>query len=175
MSGINGTKSGTTITGPLRFRRYKSASNAGLFATGEFRDLDYANTAEMKITNAQLLTLFSVGFQVLAAPSQVGNYIEILRFTIINRNTGVAYAAGGALQLSYGTGVTTPASATLAATFLTSPTVPQIATVLGALGSAALNTAILNKAINLVAATQDFTTGTGDALLFVDYRVRTAA
>lgn len=174
MAGINGTRSGTTITGPLRFRRYKNAVNAGLFKTGEFRDLDYANTQELLITNAQLLTLFSVGFPVLAAPTLVGDYIEVIRFTLINRNTGVAYAAGGALQLSYGTGVTTPASATVAATFLTSPTVKQMIMVAGALPTAAA-TAILNKGINLVAATQDFTTGTGDALLFVDYRVRTAA
>jgi hypothetical protein len=126
---------------------------------------------QFNVPNAQVLTLFSVG--TLLIPAQgAGTLIVPGTLELENIFGTAAFAAGGAIQLSYGTGVTNPASATIAATFLTSPTANQIIRVGGLLGST-LSSAVLNTGIYLTAATADFTTGGGSLRGRLSYRVDT--
>lgn len=128
-------------------------------------------TTTVTIANAEVKTLFSVGTQLLPAPG-AGNAWVIDSMTVENVYLTAAFAAGGAIQASYGTGVTTPASATIAATFLTSPTANQMVTVAGAMAST-LSSTVLNKAITLDAATADFTTGGGSLIVKLKYHLFT--
>lgn len=129
--------------------------------------------ASFAVSSAEIKTLNSVGKQLLAAPG-AGLFYDV-ESVYLDYTYGTAqYASGGALQLSYGTGTTTPASATVAATFLTSPTGNQLIRAAGALASS-LSSAVLNKAITLVAATGDFTTGDGTLVAIVRYRILSGA
>lgn len=125
-------------------------------------------TIKVPLTSAQIKTLFSAPTAVLAAPGAGAAY-DILDAFLDYAYGTTQYAAGGAIQLSYGTGVTTPATATVAATFLTSPTASQAIKVAGALASSLLS-AVANKAIYIAAATADFTTGDGTINLIINYR-----
>jgi hypothetical protein len=125
----------------------------------------------VNVTNAQVKTLFSVGTQLLPAPG-AGNAWVIDSMTVENVYLTAAFAAGGAIQASYGTGVTTPATSTIAATFLTSLTANQMVTVAGAMAST-LSSTVLNKAITLDAATADFTTGGGSLIVKLKYHLFT--
>lgn len=123
------------------------------------------------IANAAVKTLYSVGTTLLPAPG-AGNAWVIDEMYVENVYLTAAFAAGGAIQASYGTGVTTPATATIAATFLTSPTANEIIAVAGALASS-LSSNVLNKAITLAAASADFTTGGGSLIVKLRYRLLT--
>jgi len=126
----------------------------------------------VNIANAAVKTLFSVGTTLLPAPG-AGNAWIIDSMTLENVYLTAAFAAGGAIQASYGTNsVTYPATATVAATFLTSPTANQMITVAGAMAST-LSSNILNKAITLDAATADFTTGGGSLIVKLKYHLFT--
>lgn len=131
----------------------------------------YFATATVTLTNAQILALFATPVQLLPAPG-AGNAWDVLDMVLENKNAGVAYAAGAAIQASYGTGVTTPATATVAATFLTSPTAPQMIKVAGVLATT-LSSAVVNTAVNITNATQAFTTGTGTMVVKITYRLLT--
>lgn len=126
-------------------------------------------TSVVTLTNAQILALFTTPIAVVPAQG-AGTLINVIDAVFENANTGVAYAAGGALQLSYGAGVTNPATATVAATFLTSPTVKQVIKTVGALASTAAS-AVVNTAVNVTNATANFTTGTGTVRVIVHYTV----
>ncbi len=124
------------------------------------------------IVNADVLTLFSVGKILLPAPG-AGNMWDIIQMVVENKFLTAAYAAGGAIQLTYGnSGVTIPATATIAATFLTSPVADQVIKVAGALATN-LSSDILNKAVSLNAATANFTTGAGSLRVRIAYRLLT--
>lgn len=123
------------------------------------------------LTNAQLLALFTTPIQLLPAPG-AGNMWDILDMTLENKFLTAAFAAGGAIQASYGAGVTTPATATVAATFLTSPAASSVIKVAGALAQA-LSTAVLNTAVNITNATANFTTGAGSVVVKLTYRMVT--
>lgn len=134
---------------------------------------DVLQLATVTIPNASVKTLFSVGTQLLPAPG-AGLFYE-LDSIILNYLYGTTqFTSGGAIQASYGSGVTTPASATVAATFLTSPTANQIIKAGGAIAST-LSSTVLNKAVNLAAATADFATGDGSLVCLVKYRILPAS
>ena len=126
-------------------------------------------TATVAIPNAQVLTLYSVGVQLVAAQG-AGTLIEVVSVLLENVYKTAAFQAGGVIQASYGTGVTTPASATVAATFLTSPSANQAIILAGAVASG-LSSAYVNTAVRLACATQDFTVGGGSVIVQVVYRV----
>lgn len=150
---------------------------ANLGTAGNSAILDNRNGAGVvqtyttTITNAQILALFTTPIQLLPAPG-AGNAWDVLDMWVENKNAGVAYASGAALQASYGTGVTNPATATIATAFLTSPTAPQSVKVAGAAASA-LTSAYANQAINFTNATQNFTTGTGTLIVKISARLIT--
>ncbi len=123
------------------------------------------------VANAAVKTLYSVGTTLLPAPG-AGNAWIVDEMYVENVYLTAAFAAGGAIQASYGTGVTTAATSTIAATFLTSPTANQMIAVAGALASS-LSSNVLNKAITLAAATADFTTGGGSLIVKLRYRLLT--
>lgn len=123
------------------------------------------------IANAAVKTLFGTGTALVAAQG-AGTLIEILSLLLENVYLTAAFTAGGAIQASYGAGVTIPASATVASTFLTSPAASQSILVAGALASN-LSSAVLNTAVNLACATQEFATGAGSLIVKVAYRVHT--
>jgi hypothetical protein len=128
-------------------------------------------TVTVLVPNSAVLTLYSAPTALIPAPG-AGNMIDVVDMVVENSYLTAAFASGGAIQASYGSGVTTPATATIAATFLTSPTANQIVKVQGALASS-LSSAVLNTAVNLAAATQNFTTGGGSLIVKVSYRVLT--
>lgn len=123
------------------------------------------------LSNAQILALNGTPVQILPAPGATSAW-DVIDMVLENKNTGVAYANGGAIQLSYGSGTSVPASATVAATFLTSPTAAQMIKVAGALASTAA-TSVLNKAINITCASAEFITGTGTMIVKVQARLLT--
>jgi hypothetical protein len=129
-------------------------------------------TATFPISNALTKTLFSVGVPLLPTPG-VGNMWEIDSIVVENVFLTAAFAAGGAIQASYGAGVTTPASATIPAAFLTGPTANQVVKVMGVVASTLASTT-LNIPVRLAAATADFTTGAGSLIVKVSYRLLTA-
>jgi hypothetical protein len=134
---------------------------------------DVLQLATVTIPNAAVKTLHSVGTQLLPAPG-AGLFYDVDSI-ILNYIYGTAqFAAGGAIQASYGTGTTNPATATVAATFLTSPTANQIVKASGAIASE-LSSVVLNAALTLAAATADFTTGDGSLVVLVKYRVLPAS
>jgi hypothetical protein len=129
------------------------------------------STVTVPITNAQVLAMFTTPIQLVAAPG-AGNMINVIDMTVENVFLTAAFAAGGAIQASYGAGVTTPATATIATTFLTAPAANQVIKVAGALASA-LSSAVLNTAVNLTCATANFTTGGGSLIVKLRYAVQT--
>lgn len=126
-------------------------------------------TAVFTLTNAQTLALNSAPVQLLPAPGATAAY-DIIDMVLENVYATGAFAAGGAIQASYGTGTTVAATATVAATFLTAPTANQMIKVAGAMASTA-KSSIANAAIYLAAATADFTTGAGYLKVWLNYRV----
>lgn len=128
-------------------------------------------TVTVAIANAAVKTLFSAPTTVIPAQG-AGTLVEVQSMVLTHVYLTAAFAAGGAIQLSYDTGVTNAASATIAATFLTSASANQSTKVAGALAVTA-NSALLNKKIILAAATADFTTGGGSLIAKIAYRTWT--
>lgn len=128
-------------------------------------------TATIPISNANVKLLFGTGSILVPAPGTT-SAIDLIDMVIENVFLTAAYTAGGVIQASYGTGVTVPASATIAATFLTSPTASQMIKVQGALAST-LSSSVLNKALYLNCATQEFATGAGSLIVKINYRILT--
>ena len=127
--------------------------------------------AKVLIPNAQVLTLFSVGTSLLLPAAGAGTITVIDDMVIENVFLTAAFASGGAIQANYGSAsVANAASATVAATFLTGPTASEIIKVAGAVPSQ-LSSAVVNTAIYLTCATQDFATGAGSLIVWVRYHV----
>lgn len=129
------------------------------------------------LAKATTTTLNDTPFAVTPVPP-AGSYIDVLDWTLVNKNNGTAYASGGVITLGYGNNNTAGAptysasAATVAATFLTSPTVTQVIKTAGALATQAASN-ILGKAIFIMNATGDFTNAGASPTLevIVNYRV----
>jgi hypothetical protein len=127
-------------------------------------------TATVPIANAAVLTLFSVGAAIVAAPA-AGSYLDVESMILLNIYKTAAYANGGAIQLNYAAAaVTLPATATVAATFLTSPVANQMIKVAGSLATQ-LSSSVMAAGLWLTAATADFITGAGSLVCIVKYRI----
>jgi hypothetical protein len=130
-------------------------------------------TAQFTLTNAQVLGMEATPVELLPAPGTNSVYV-INKATLVNLNTGTAYANGGAITIGYGTTAATNAlSGTVAATFLTSPTATEIITVAGGVTSATAGTSLLNEPIYITNATAPFITGTGTLQIQLEYSLIT--
>jgi hypothetical protein len=121
------------------------------------------------LSNAQILNLSSTAVQLLPAPG--ANYFyNILKATVVNESGGTAYSAGGAITIGYGTAANTQAlSGTIASTFLTSPTVAQVIQLAGANLASTTEALYDNQPISMLAATANFTTGSGTLKVSLTY------
>lgn len=122
------------------------------------------------LTNAQILALNTTPVQLLANADANSMYY-VTQAVVVNLNTGVAYASGGAIEIGYGTTtVTTEAlSGTIAATFLTTPIVPHVITLAGAQIADTTASTYAGKGIWINNATGNFTTGTGTLSVTLSY------
>lgn len=114
------------------------------------------------LTNAQILALNTTAVKLAPAPGS-GYFWNVIKATVVNENTGTAYASGGAITIGYGptSGLTQALSGTIAATFLTSPTVAQVIQLAGAYLASSTESTYDNQPLYINAATGNFTTGTG--------------
>jgi hypothetical protein len=103
--------------------------------------------------------------------ADTNSYYQIVQATLVNLNTGTAYANGGAITIGWGTttATTQALSGTIAATFLTSPVVAQVIALQGVeIASSTLSTYI-GKGIWITNATAPFITGTGTLQITLQY------
>jgi hypothetical protein len=124
------------------------------------------------VTNAQILLLFTTAVQLLPAPG-AGSFYNIIKATLVNENTGVAYTSGGALTVGYGptSGLVQALSGTIAATFLTSPVVSQVIQLAGVNLASSTESTYDNQPIFINAATANFATGTGTLRVSLVYTI----
>lgn len=124
----------------------------------------------VSIPLAAVRTLHSVPVQLLPNADATSMYY-VTQAVFINRNTGTAYAGGGALTLGYGTTTSTTQalSGTVAATFMTSPVVDEVITLAGAQIADTTASTYLGKGLWLTAASADFTLGAGSLDVTIQY------
>ena len=143
--------------------------NRGLAAGGSA----LLQTAQVAITNAQVLAMYGSTPPLLVAAPPAGSLIQVVSMTLEAIYNTAAFTSGGAIQANYGALVAAPATATIPSTFLTSFSANQLATVGGATG-------VLTKAntvglgLYLTNASGAFVNGSSGAstlLATVNYRV----
>ena len=130
-----------------------------------------ATSVTVTLTNAQVLGMYAAPVELLPAPDANSMY-QLTGATLVNLNTGVAYASGGVLIVQYGSTVhgagTDALSGTVAATFLTSPTATQVITVGGNVTTTA-GSATLGNGIYISNQTGAFTSGTGTLQVLLNF------
>ena len=143
----------------------------GLFEATQYFTAMGTQRQVVTLTNAQVLALYATPVQLLPAPG-VGLAYVVNKATLIDENTGTAYASGGAITVGYGTTASTSALAsTVAATFLTSGTTYQWIAESGVLNSVITAANATNQPIYITNATGAFTTGTGTLKVVIEYMV----
>lgn len=132
--------------------------------------LEALNVNQVILTAAQVNGMFAAPVAVVPTPTLLPKLI-ILEEVVLELVYGTTqFAAGGAIQLSYGSAnLTYPATPTIAATFLTSPTVSQVIKAAGVLASTALSN-VTGLGLFISNATQAFTTGDSSLIVTTKYR-----
>lgn len=135
-----------------------------------------AQTLTVAIPNASVLTLSSVGYQLLPAPG-AGNMYIVDRIVVEQvAKTGAFAGSPGNMTAAYGTQSSqVAATGTIAGTILTggSGTTNQIGMALGVAPANGNSSVLLNSAIGLYVATNDPTTGAGSLIVKISYRTLT--
>lgn len=132
-------------------------------STGPFK-------SQVVLTNTQILQMFTTAVQLLPPPG-TGYFYNILKATLVNENSGTAYAAGGAISIGYGTTPIQGLSGTIANTFLTSPTVTQVIQLAGVNLASTTEAQFDNVGIFINNASGAFTTGVGTLKCSIVYSV----
>jgi len=127
-------------------------------------------TATVTLTNAQVLGMEAAPVQLLP-PTDTNSFYQITQATLVNLNTGVAYANGGAITIGWGTttATTQALSGTIAATFLTTPTSAYTISLAGVETASSALSGYLAKGIWITNATAPFITGTGTLQITLQY------
>lgn len=130
----------------------------------------------VNIPNASVLTLESVGYQLIPAPG-AGNLVVVDRIVVEQvAKTGAFSGSPGVLTAAYGTQASQIAcTGSIAATVLTggSGTTNQIGMALGVAPANGNSSAWVNSKVGLYVATNDPTTGAGSLIVKVTYRILT--
>ena len=147
------------------------ASDGGVFEATQYFTSMGVQRQVVTLTNAQVLALNATPVLLLPAPG-TGLFYDVLKATLVDENTGTAYASGGVLTVGYGTTAATNALAsTVAAAFLTSGTTMQEINESGVLNAVLTAANVLNQPIYITNATGAFTTGTGTLKVILEYSV----
>ncbi len=149
------------------------SGDATISATGVISlDQSVKKTVTVNVSSAALLALHGTPLQLLAAPS-AGQVIKVGTCTIQFKHTATAYLLGGAVAPVYHGATTALTGASLAAATILANA--DFAYELGpqtTAGGLALSSA---TGIDLYAATQEFTAGTGTAIVTLSYSIITLA
>jgi hypothetical protein len=124
------------------------------------------------VTSAMFLTLHTVPVTVIAAPTGTGQALVIDSAILKMVTTATQYASGGVVNLIYHGGSTAANAGSIPAAVINAGA-GTVYTELGPAVAANGTTIVAQTAIDLSAATADFTTGTGTGILYLRYRIVT--
>lgn len=176
---------GTSFRAPL-YTKIPLAGSGGQFSyvplTNAAGLVDYASlaldvlqVATVIIPTASVLTLHSVPVNLsllnaaLAAPGAANAiFVDFVAAELVYNSA--TYAAGGALTITYGSGGGV-AHATAIPAALVTATAKELFFTPGGMSGAQAASAVLNQALWIQAATQDFTTGNSPLVLDIGYRI----
>ena len=134
--------------------------------------MSMVQSAQVAVTNAQVLLLNTNGKEIIAAPG-AGILIDVIDMVVEAIFGVAAFTAGSAIGLNYDTGTSAPCSVTIATTFLTTFSATQAIKVAGSLAVLA-KTACVGKSVRLTAAGTEFanaSNGVSTLLVTVNYRL----
>ncbi len=129
--------------------------------------------AQVALTAANLLAMYTTPVSILPTPG-AGKALIINRLIFEMKRTATAFASGGAVNFQYHTSTSIiPHAGTIAATVLTGAGAGTTLTILDDLGGTNGLAVPANEGIDITNASGAFTTGTGTAIVFVEYSILT--
>lgn len=155
-TGVSGTYENVGTTTSCNFQLIASA--AGTFLT-----------TQVSLSSAQILALNATPVTLVAAPG-AGKVIAVDRITLKMVTTATAYANGGALEFRYTDGSGAKVTADIAVGVVTAGAGTSYTSVAGVTTSL---TNVSNAAIVIDNATAPFITGTGTAVITIQYQILT--
>jgi hypothetical protein len=132
----------------------------GVFVGGE-------GTVHVGLTAAQIIAMNATPVSLIAAPG-AGMAIIVDNITVKMVTTATAFTGGGAVEFRYTNGSGAKVTADVAAAVVTAGAGTSFTNVRGIEASL---TAVANAAIVITNATAAFATGTGTAVVSIDYHV----
>ena len=145
--------------------------NIGTVAVPSWSNSD-SFMVQTSLTAALINTLYSAPTQVVPAVAGKSIIVDSLEFDITRTST--AFQSGGAVQVQYDSTTHaggTAVSATIASTVVTGSAGRSITARIPVVLSDVVSTAIVGKGLYISAASGDFTTGTGTAVVTVRYHL----
>lgn len=155
-TGVSGTYENVGTTTSSNFQLIASA--AGTFLT-----------SQVSLSSAQILALNATPVTLVAAPG-AGKIICVDRITLKMVTTATAYANGGALEFRYTDASGAKVTADIAAAVVTAGAGTSYTSVAGVTTSL---TNVANAPIVIDNATAPFITGTGTAVVTIQYQILT--
>ena len=134
--------------------------------------MSMVQSAQVAVTNAQVLALNGTGKEIIAAPG-AGILIDVIDMVVEAVFGVAAFTGGSTIFLNYDTGTSAPCSATIATTFLTTFSATQDIKVAGTLAVLA-KTACVGKSVRLTATSTEFSnaaSGASTLIVTVNYRL----
>lgn len=133
----------------------------------------FLDTGTINLTLAQLQTLNSVGYTILAAPGATSMY-QMGGCTLNLTYGSAAFSSGGTVSIGYGTASSPATNGTIAATVFTTFSSSHAVVLLPVAVAVTATTSLANKAIVMTAASADFAGGTAaTGQLDCQYRILT--
>lgn len=164
---------GTAFRGPLYVKGGPLPGQpAAQFNYNQFMDAagQWAlQIAQATLTSAQILAMFTTPVQILAAPGAGSLIIPDFLVAELKFNT-IAYAAGGAISLTFGASGPAVHTTAMPAALVTAAQ-SELFQSPAAVTTQQTAASMVNQGIFISAATQNFTTGNGTLFLTFGYRV----